>query len=220
VTRSYLRHVGGRRIDVGAAATPLQVDSQLTCGVPLRDRRGMHVDLSTLEAGIGEIRRSPAEVGTVELIVRRPAENEREVLSEAQLDTGEGMIGDGWLARDGDVWRQITVMNARSVALLAGSRDRWPLAGDQLYVDFDLSAENLPPGARVEVGAAILEVSDKPHRGCKKFSARYGLDALRFVNSRAGYALNLRGINARVVRSGVVRAGDTVRKLTSGRPST
>jgi MOSC domain-containing protein YiiM len=180
----------------------------------------MHVDLSTLEAGIGEIRRSPAEVGTVELIVRRPAENEREVLSEAQLDTGEGMIGDGWLARDGDVWRQITVMNARSVALLAGSRDRWPLAGDQLYVDFDLSAENLPPGARVEVGAAILEVSDKPHRGCKKFSARYGLDALRFVNSRAGYALNLRGINARVVRSGVVRAGDTVRKLTSGRPST
>jgi hypothetical protein len=102
----------------------------------------MHVDLSTLEAGIGEIRRSPGDVGTVELIVRRPAENEREMLGEARLDTGEGLVGDGWLARDGDVWRQVTVMNARSVALLAGSRDRWPLAGDQLYVDFDLSAEN------------------------------------------------------------------------------
>jgi MOSC domain-containing protein YiiM len=177
----------------------------------------MHVDLSTLEAGIGEIRRSPGDVGTVELIVRRPAENEREMLGEARLDTGEGLVGDGWLARDGDVWRQVTVMNARSVALLAGSRDRWPLAGDQLYVDFDLSAENLPPGARVEVGTAILEVSDKPHRGCKKFSARYGLDALRFVNSRTGYALNLRGINTRVVRSGVVRPGDSVRKLPPGR---
>jgi MOSC domain-containing protein YiiM len=180
----------------------------------------MHRDLSTLEAGIGEIRRSPADIGTIELIVRRPAENEREELSEAELDTGEGMVGDGWLARDGDVWRQVTVMNARTVALLAGSRDRWPLAGDQLYVDFDLSAQNLPPGARVEVGTAILEVSHKPHRGCKKFSARYGLDALRFVSSRAGRALNLRGINARVVRSGVVHAGDPVRKLNSGGPST
>jgi MOSC domain-containing protein YiiM len=179
----------------------------------------VHYDLSTLEAGIGELRRAPADVGTVELIVRRPAENEREILSDAQLDTGDGMVGDGWLARDGDVWRQVTVMNARAVALLAGPRDRWPLAGDQLYVDFDLSAENLPPGAQVEVGTAILEVSGKPHRGCKKFSARYGLDALRFVNSSTGRALNLRGINARVVRSGVVRAGDTVRKLNSGGPS-
>ena len=189
----------------------------MTTGSALRDRRGMHRSLSTLEAGIGEIRRSPADVGTVELIVRRPAENERETLSEAHLDTTAGLVGDGWLTGDGDVSRQITVMNARAVALLAGSRDRWPLAGDQLYVDLDLSVGNMPPGTRVEIGAAILEVSGEPHRGCKKFAARYGLDALRFVNSKTGYALNLRGVNTRVVRGGVVRAGDTVRKLPSVR---
>jgi MOSC domain-containing protein YiiM len=173
----------------------------------------MHHDLSTLEAGVGEIRRSPADVGTVELIVRRPAENERETLTEAHLHTAKGLVGDGWLADDGDVRRQVTVMNARVVSLLAGSRDRWPLAGDQLYVDMDLSVENVPPGTHVAVGTAVLEVSGVPHRGCKKFAARYGLDALRFVNSRTGHALNLRGINTRVVRGGVVRAGDTVRKL-------
>ncbi|HET6920902.1 MAG TPA: MOSC domain-containing protein, partial [Jiangellaceae bacterium] len=160
-----------------------------------------------------EIRLSPSDVGTVELIVRRPAENERETLTEAHLDTTEGLVGDGWLADDGDARRQVTVMNARVVSLLAGSRDRWPLAGDQLYVDLDLSVENLPAGTRVEVGDAVLEVSDEPHRGCKKFAARYGLDALRFVNSKVGYTLNLRGINTRVVRGGVVRPGDAVRKL-------
>ena len=104
-------------------------------------------------------------------------------------------------------------MNARAVALLAQSPDRWPLAGDQLYVDLDLSPDNLPPGTRIQVGEAVLEVSDKPHRGCKKFAARFGLDALRFVNSAVGYSLNLRGINTTVVRSGTVRAGDVVRKL-------
>jgi MOSC domain-containing protein YiiM len=176
----------------------------------------MHRDVSTLEAGIGEIRRSPTDIGTVELIVRRPAENEREAVTEAHLDTTAGLVGDMWLADDGDVRRQVTVMNARVVALLAGSRDRWPLAGDQLYVDLDLSVENLPPGTRVEVGTAVLEVSGVPHRGCKKFAARYGLDALRFVNSKQGYAWNLRGINTRVLRGGVVRRGDAFRKLPSG----
>jgi MOSC domain-containing protein YiiM len=173
----------------------------------------MHLDLSTLQAGVGEIRRSPADVGTVELIVRRPAENERETLTEAHLDATEGLVGDGWLADDGDVRRQVTVMNARVVALLAGSRDRWPLAGDQLYVDLDLSVDNLPPGTLFEVGSAVLEVSAVPHRGCKKFAARYGLDALRFVNSEQGYAWNLRGINTQVVQGGIVRTGDAVRKL-------
>jgi len=176
----------------------------------------MHLDLSTLEAGVGEIRRSPADIGTVELIVRRPAENEREPLIEAYLDPTKGLVGDVWLADDGDVQRQVTVMNARVVALLAGSRERWPLAGDQLYVDLDLSGENLPSGTLVGVGSAVLEVSGVPHRGCKKFGARYGLDAVRFVNSKRGYAWNLRGINTRVLRGGVVRTGDAARKLLSG----
>jgi len=172
----------------------------------------MHLELAELEAGLDEIRRSPSAEGTVELIVRRPAVDEREVLAEAKLDTVAGLIGDE-RSGAGEPARQITVMNARAVALIAHSGDRWPLAGDQLYVDFDLSEENIPPGTRLQVGTAILEVSVEPHRGCKKFAARYGLDALRFVNSEVGYALHLRGINATVVQSGAVRPGDPVRKL-------
>ena len=78
---------------------------------------------------------------------------------------------------------QLTLMNARVVALVAGERERWPLAGDQLYVDLDLSADNLPPGTRLAVGSAVIEVTPEPHTGCAKFSARFGSEALRFVNS-------------------------------------
>ncbi|HYU86151.1 MAG TPA: hypothetical protein VEK80_15230 [Kribbellaceae bacterium] len=174
----------------------------------------MHLDLSALEAGLEEIRRAPRDDGKVELIVRRPAENEREALAEAHLDTAAGLLGDGWLSGGADPGRQVTVMNARAIALLARSRERWALAGDQLYVDLDLSGRNLPPGTQLEVGLAVLEVTAEPHRGCKKFGARFGLDALRFVNSEVGYALNLRGINTRVVHAGVVRPGDVIRKLS------
>ena len=173
----------------------------------------MHLDIARLEAHLDEIRQSPQDVGNVELIVLRPAENEREIVTEAKIDTAEGLIGGGWPAEGGDPARQVTVMNARVVALLAQSEDRRALAGDQLYVDLDLSGSNLPPGTQLQVGTAILEVSAAPHRGCKKFGARYGLDALRFVNSELGYALNLRGINMRVVRTGVVCTGDVVRKV-------
>ena len=176
--------------------------------------RGMHLDLSALEAGLDEIRRAPIDDGKLELIVRRPTVDEREVLDEGHLDPADGLVGDDWINRGADPERQITVANARAVALVAQSRDRWALAGDQLYVDFDLSDENTPPGTRLEVGSAILEVTEPPHRGCKKYAARFGLDALRFVNSEVGYALNLRGVNARVVQSGVVRPGDVVKKLS------
>jgi MOSC domain-containing protein YiiM len=175
----------------------------------------MNLDLSTLEAGLDEIRQSPTDVGQVKLIVRRPAEDERETLSDARLDTTVGLVGDGWPHGVADPDRQVTVMNARVVALLAQSPERWSLAGDQLYVDLDLSADNLPPGSRLEVGSAVLEVTAAPHRGCKKFAARFGLDSLRLVNSTVGYALNLRGINTRVVQTGVVQAGDVIRKLPS-----
>jgi MOSC domain-containing protein YiiM len=175
----------------------------------------MHLEYAALEAGLDEVRGAPRDDGKVELIVRRTAVDERETLAEAHLDTILGMVGDDWQNRGADPERQITVMNARSAALVAQSRERWPLAGDQLYVDLDLSSENLPPGTRLVVGTAVLEVSVEPHRGCKKFAARFGLDALRIVNSTAGYALNLRGINTRVVTSGVVRPGDVIRKLPS-----
>ncbi len=176
----------------------------------------MQLDLAALEAGLDDIRRSPLHEGTVELIVGRPAVDERTVLTEGHLDLAVGLVGDGWRSRGGHLDRQLTVMNSRAIALLAQGRERWPLAGDQLYVDLNLSAENLPAGTRLEVGSAVLEVSEAPHRGCKKFAARFGLDALRFVNSTVGYALKLRGINARVVHGGVVRPGDTVRKLPAG----
>lgn len=174
-----------------------------------------------LQAGLDEIRRSPSDEGTVALIVRRPDEDEREVLEEAALDLEEGLVGDMWRRRgssrtaDGSANpdAQVTVMNARVIALLAGARDRWPLAGDQLYVDFDLSVENLPPGTRVALGSTVLEISAEPHTGCAKFSARFGSDAIRFVNSPLGRELRLRGVNTRVVEPGRVRPGDVVRKL-------
>jgi hypothetical protein len=178
----------------------------------------MHKTTDEIVAGAEEIRRSPRGAGTVELIVRRPAVGEREVLDEAELDPVVGLVGDTWKdrssTRTGDGLphpdMQLNVMNARAVALFAGSRDRWPLAGDQFYVDLDLSAEALPAGTRLQLGTAVIEVTDQPHRGCPKFSARFGADALRFVNSEVGVALNARGINARVVTPGVVRAGDAV----------
>jgi MOSC domain-containing protein YiiM len=168
-------------------------------------------DADTLAAGLDETQRSPATEGRVELIVRRPAEGEREVLAEGLFDTDDGLIGDRWQGHDPAT--QVTLMNARVAALLAGDRERWPLAGDQLYVDLDLSIENLPPGTQLEIGSVVLEVSEAPHTGCAKFSARFGSDAIRFVNSPAGRALRLRGLNARVVRAGAVRPGDGVRKI-------
>jgi MOSC domain-containing protein YiiM len=183
----------------------------------------VHAELTRLEESLDHIRAAPAESGTVELIARRPGENEREVLTEARLDIHEGLVGDTWRARgsgrtsDGgpDPDAQLTLMNARVAAAIAGERERWPLAGDQLYVDIDLSRANLPPGSRVQIGSAVIEFSEPPHTGCSKFSARFGIDALKFVNSPTGRELRLRGANCRVAVAGIVRPGDTIKKLTN-----
>jgi hypothetical protein len=176
-----------------------------------------HRTLDELEAALDEIRRSPNDSGTVELIVRRPAENEREVLEEGRLDVDEGLVGDVWgLDSDGRTprpIRQLTVTNARAMAAIEALRDRWSLAGDQLYVELDLSGDNLPPGTRLAIGSAEIEITDQPHRACAKFAERFGDAARRFVNSPVGVKLNLRGVNAKVVQSGLVRRGDAVRKL-------
>src|ERR1044072_8875340 len=180
-----------------------------------------HLTAAELEAGLDEIRRSPKDEGPLELIVRRPRVDEREVLEEGELDPSEGLVGDSWSERgssrtpDGSAHpdMQLNIMNARVISLVAQGRERWPLAGDQLYLDLDLSRENLPAGTRLALGDAIIEVTPQPHTGCKKFVARFGLEAMKFVNSGVGRELNLRGINARVRRPGVMRVGDLARKI-------
>jgi MOSC domain-containing protein YiiM len=177
--------------------------------------------LARLEESLDHIREAPADGGTVELIARRPAVDEREVLTEARLDVRDGLEGDTWCVRgssrtpDGGPNReaQLTLMNARAAAAIAGEHEHWPLAGDQFYVDLDLSHNNLPPGSRVQIGSAVIEFSEAPHTGCAKFSARFGVDALRFVNSPTGRELRLRGANCRVVVGGTVRPGDTISKV-------
>jgi MOSC domain-containing protein YiiM len=168
-----------------------------------------------LWADLDNVRAAPREEGTLELIATRPAVGERNVVEEAELDVADGVIGDSWSRRGKrpNPKSQVAVMSARAAAMIAGDREHWALAGDQLYVDLDLSATNLPPGTRLAIGSAILEVSDLPHLGCAKFTARYGADARDLVNSPDGVALNLRGINTRIVQSGSVRRGDSVRKL-------
>jgi hypothetical protein len=179
-----------------------------------------HLSAEELEAGLAEIRRSPRDEGRLELIVRRPRTEEREILEQAELDVVHGLIGDNWQARgssstdDGAAHpeMQLNLTNSRAIDLIAADKSRWHVAGDQLFVDLDLSGENLPPGTRLAIGSAIIEVTAVPHTGCKKFVARFGLEAMKFVNSPVGRELNLRGINAKVVQSGIVSAGDIIRK--------
>ena len=176
--------------------------------------------MAELEAGLDEIRRSPKDEGVVELIVRRPQVNEREVLEQGELSLVEGLVGDTWIRRrssrtvDGSPHpeMQLNVMNSRAVALVAQSKERWPLAGDQIFLDLDLSAENMPAGTKLALGSAVIEVTPPPHLGCQKFVARFGLDAMKFVNSTLGKELHLRGINARVIEPGLFRIGDVVKK--------
>lgn len=181
-----------------------------------------HLTREELEAGLDHVRAAPREAGTVELVVRRPAEGEREVLDAGELDLAEGLVGDTWKRRrtrttlDGspNPDLQLNVMSARAVDLVAGGdRDRWALAGDQLYLDLDLSEEHLPAGTRLAVGDAVIEVTPQPHTGCAKFRQRFGVDAHRFVNAKEHRPLRLRGLCAKVVVPGVVRPGDAVTKL-------
>ena len=180
-----------------------------------------HLTTKELEAGLDEIRRAPKDEGVLELIVRRPEVNNREVLSEGELHLDEGLVGDSWKRRrskttlDGspNPLMQLNVMNARVIALVAQVKSRWQMAGDQLFLDLDLSAENLPAGTRLSLGSAVIEVTPPPHLGCQKFVARFGLDAMKFVNSPLGKELHLRGINAKVVQGGTIRVGDVVRKI-------
>jgi hypothetical protein len=177
--------------------------------------------MEQLHAGLGEIRRSPRDNGALKMIVRRPGPKEREVLDEGMLDLDVGLVGDSWSRRPSSRTAdrsphpdmQLNIMNARCAALVAQHPDRWQLAGDQLYIDMDLSVENLPAGTELAIGSAIVEVTKEPHTGCSQFVSRFGVDAMKFVNSAVGRELQLRGINARVVQAGVIRVGDIARKI-------
>jgi hypothetical protein len=191
----------------------------------MTDSPAPHASLDTLEAGLEEILASPRDAGTLRLIVRRPRINEREVLEQGDLTVSEGLVGDNWNQRVSghtpdqlpDFDAQLNVMNARVIALIAQLPERWALAGDQLFIDLDLSAENAPPGTRLALGTAVLEVTSQPHTGCGKFAKRFGVDATKFVNSPTGRRLRLRGVCARVVQPGTVRVGDIVQKVTVAR---
>jgi len=179
-----------------------------------------HLTYAEMEAALATTLTSPTDEGTLELIVRRPALGRRDVLETAELDLTAGLVGDTWNIRtstrtaDGSPHpdMQINVMNSRVIAMIAGEKTRWGLAGDQLYIDLDLSADNLPPGTQLAIGSAVIEVTAQPHSGCVKFVQRFGIDATKFVNAPQRRALHLRGINARVVVPGRIRTGDRVRK--------
>ncbi len=179
-----------------------------------------HPTTEQLESGLDRVRQAPKDRGVLAMIVRRPQVGARDVLEEAELNFEEGLAGDSWRhrrnphAKDGspDPATQLNVIGVRAIELVAGERGRWPLAGDQLIIDFDLSAENLPAGSRLAIGSAIIEVSEEPHTGCGKFVARFGVAAQKLVNSPVGRSLNLRGINATVVQPGRIRVGDLVTK--------
>ena len=174
-----------------------------------------HLSLDQLMEGLDHIRAAPTAQGELVAIVSRPAPGEREVLTEATLDHVVGLVGDNWLARGSKTGAalpgsQVTVMNVRAAQLVADGTERMPLAGDQLYLDLDLSLDNLPAGSLIRVGHAVLEVSETPHLGCAKFVERFGAEAMRFVNSPLGRQLRLRGANTRIVVPGVIRVGDPV----------
>jgi hypothetical protein len=186
--------------------------------IEYRQRMARHLTLAELEDGLPEILRAPKDRGLVRLIVSRPEHAQREQLTTAELDPIRGLVGDNWSARgssrttDGSAHpeMQLTLMNARVIALVAQEELRWSLAGDQLYVDMDLSVENLPPGTRLRAGSAVVEITPTPHTGCKKFVSRFGVDALKFVSTPTGKQLRLRGVNARVVEPGELRVGDAL----------
>jgi len=185
---------------------------------PAWSNRQVHKTGAELEAGLDHVRESPVDGGTLDLIVVRPAPGERLVLESGELDLELGLLGNDWHVRptkEGppDPLAQLNIMNSRAAALVAGSRERMPLAGDQLYVDLDISVENLPAGTRLALGSAVIEVTPEPHTGCVKFMSRFGKDAHRFVNTKPYRHLRLRGLNAKVVQPGTVAAGDTIRKL-------
>lgn len=189
-----------------------------------------HRSTDDLTAFLPDVDRSPRDVGVLRAVVRRPAPGQREVLEVGHLDVTEGLVGDTWAVRgsrrtpDGSAHpdMQLNLMNHRLVEFLAQDPEREPLAGDQMFLDLDLSHDNLPAWSELHIGGpdgAVIVVTDQPHTGCGKFIARFGKDALAFVNGPEGKPRRLRGLCAKVVRPGPVRPGDEVVVVRPPEPS-
>lgn len=199
--------------ELSATRQEVAVTHGSACGV-------RHLTEAEISAGLEWIRESPANGGHLEMIVCRPAEGQRQLLDSARLSTTEGLVGDSWRSRPSSSTpdhsphpdKQLTLMNVRFASLIAGDPSRRALAGDQLYVDLDLSVDNAPPGTRLLIGTAVIELTEPPHTGCAKFLRRFGKDALAAVRSPLGLRLRLRGANAKVVTGGTIRTGDTITK--------
>ncbi len=184
-----------------------------------------YLTLAELETGLNEIRQSPKDEGVLKMIVARPNVDEREILETGELNLETGLVGDNWKTRGssrttdgfGHPEMQLNIMNSRVVSLIAQTKERWQLAGDQLFIDLDLSDENLPPGSRLRIGSAVIEITAIPHNGCRKFTERFGVDAIRFVNSETGKRLHLRGLNAKIIKAGTIKTGDIVKKLETSK---
>ena len=180
-----------------------------------------HLSTTELESALEDIKQSNKDNAILQMIVRRPQEDAREIVVKGNLSLEEGLEGDCWSTKgsskteDGSSHpeMQLNIMNSKVIELIAGKRERWPLAGDQLFIDMDLSGKNLPTGTKLSIGEAVIEVTAIPHMGCKKFVTRFGLDAMKFVNSAVGRELHLRGINAKVVKPGAIKSGDVVKKI-------
>ena len=180
-----------------------------------------HLTIDELHNGLSEIRQSPQDEGMLKAIVIRPVKDERTLFSECNISAELGVHGDNWAKGcwmslpDGrphpDV--QICIMNSRAIDLIAQEQTRWPLAGDNFFVDLDLSRENLQPGQQLSLGSAVIEITAVAHNGCSKFAQRFGADAVKFVNSESGKQLRLRGIYGKVVQAGVIHVGDVIRKI-------
>ena len=182
----------------------------------------VHKPITELEVGMAQLLEAPQDRGNLELIVIRPTKEQRQILDEAWLSPEAGVQGDNWAKGcwkslpdgrpDPDV--QVTIMSARLARLVMGEdKSHWALAGDQLIADLDLSEGNLPVGQRLVLGDAVLEITSVPHRGCAKYRARFGDEALRFINTDEGRRMNLRGIYAKILQAGRVRVGDVLKKV-------
>ena len=183
-----------------------------------------HLTTDAIRTKMPYVLDSPKNNGVLEMIVRRPGVNEREIVTSGLLDLDQGLVGDNWLKRGssrtqnglGHPEMQLNIMNFRFAELVAGSRERVRLAGDQLYVDLDLGKENLPAGSRLSIGSAVVEITQVPHLGCKKFVERFGVEAMKFANSEFGRTHNLRGVNAKVIAGGEIKTGDEIKVVRRG----